>query len=222
VEALERRARGRGKTIFTGKRRNQIEGDRWYYGGGGLPIVVVDLDSARKAIHEIMEQGEGLDHTIFDGDNRFGQVDELAHYFRFYEIRKGRRYLPTDAPNHLPHGPEVPVDWSARYPMAPNPKMRDYRRRPEIYQLMVAFNRKYTTLLEALHAAFNGKPAALRDAVPLMYELKYRAQALMRIPTGRADGTTVGPSFEFVPVTASPAGSRRAGRRPRAASRRRT
>ncbi|MDX2121082.1 MAG: ferritin-like protein [Gemmatimonadota bacterium] len=221
VELLERRARKRGKTIFTGKRRHQIAGEQWYYGGGGAPIMVVDLDSARKAIHEIMEQGEGLDHTIFDGDNQFGQVDELAHYFRFYEIRKGRRYLPTDAPHHLPHGAELPVDWSARYPMTPNPKVRDFRKQPGIHRLMVEFNQRYTALLQALHTAFNGKPAALRDAVPLMYELKYRAQALMTIPTGRADGSTAGPSFELVPVSAAARGSRPSAQRRRAATRRR-
>jgi Ferritin-like len=197
VEYLERRARRAGKTIFTGNRRRQVDGAAWYYGGGGVPVMVHDLDSARKAIHEIMEQGEGLDHTIFDGDNQFGQVDELAHYFRFYEIRQGRRFLPTDVPHHHPTGPELPVDWAARYPMAANPRARDYRKQPEIHRLMVEFNRKYTVLLQALHTAFNGQPGALRDAVPLMYELKYRAQALMQIPSGRKDGTTVGPSFEF-------------------------
>lgn len=222
VETLERRARKRGKTIFTGKRSHQIDGDKWYYGGGGAPIMVVDLPSARKAIGEIMEQGEGLDHTIFDGDNQFGQVDELAHYFRFYEIRKGRRYLPTDAPHHLPHGPELPVDWSARYPMTPNPKARDFRKQPATHRLMVEFNQRYTALLQALHTAFNGKPGALRDAVPLMYELKYRAQALMTIPTGRPDGSTAGPSFEFAPVSAAPKGSRPSAQRRRAATRRRS
>jgi len=47
-------------------------------------------------------------------------------------------------------------------------------------------------------AVFNGAPARLVDAVPMMYDLKYRAQALMAIPTGRRDGLTVGPSFEYV------------------------
>ena len=172
-------------------------GASFYYGGGGEPIEVVDLASARHAIEEIAEQGEGLDHTIFDGDNQFGQVDELAHYFRFYEIRSGRRFAATDVPKHGPTGPELPVDWSAHYPMAPNPKASDYADQPEIHQLMVGFNRKYTSLLRALDTAFNGTPSALLDAVPLMYDLKYRAQALMAIPTGRKDGTTVGPSFEF-------------------------
>jgi hypothetical protein len=34
--------------------------------------------------------------------------------------------------------------------------------------------------------------------VPMMYDLKYRAQELMAVPSGHADGTTVGPSFEYV------------------------
>ncbi|MGE0442800.1 MAG: ferritin-like protein [Gemmatimonadales bacterium] len=218
IELLEGRARARGKTIFTGPRRRQIEGSRWYYGGGGKPIEVHDLASARAAIHEIMEQGEGLDHTIFDGDERFGQVDELAHYFRFFEIRHGRRFLPTDTV-HLATGAELPVDWSAAYPMETDPRARRYVRRPDIHRLMVAFNRRYTQLLDVLHRAFTGKPDQLQAAVPIMYELKYQARALMAIPTGRKDGSTVGPSFEFTPARASRRGSRRGARTRRSASR---
>jgi Ferritin-like len=198
-EKLEHRARKSGGTIFTGRRSRQIDGESWYYGGGGAPIAVTDLDSATHAIHEIMDQGEGLDHTIFDGDDQFGQVDELAHYFRFNEIQAGRRYQKTDGPTRHPTGAELPVDWSAAYPMTPNPRANDYRDQPEIHHLMVGFNKQYTALLRALDAGFNGKPSALGEAVPIMYDLKYRAQALMAIPSGRGDGTTVGPGFEFTP-----------------------
>lgn len=199
LDAFERLASrtGGARKLFTGKRSRQISAATAYYGGGGQPIEVVDLDTARAAIREIAEQGEGFDQTIFDNDSQFGQVDELAHYFRFYEIRAGRRFLPTDSPRHRPTGPELLVDWSARYPMAPNPRARQYADRPEIHRLMTEFNRKYTALLKVLHTAFNGTPSALTEAVPVMYALKYRAQALMAIPTGRSDGTTVGPSFEF-------------------------
>ena len=185
------------ETVFCGQRSRQVGGAA-YYGGGGTPIEVNDLDSAKRAIQEIAEQGEGFDETIFDGDNQFGQVDELAHYYRFREIRAGRRYLATDTPHRAPTGPELLVDWSARYPMAPNPRASDYVDRPEIHQLMTDFNRIYTRLLRTLHAVFNGSPAQLREAVPMMYDLKYRAQALMAIPTGRKDGSTVGPSFEYM------------------------
>lgn len=199
MERLEAASKKAGKTIFTGDRAKQVHGRTWYYGGGGEPIEVWNLETAITAIHEIMEQGEGFDHTIEDGDTQFGEVSELAHYYRFYEIRKGRRFLKTDKPGHLPTGPALPVDWKAAHPMAPNPKMEAYEDRPEVHRLMLSFNRKYMQLLEALETAFNGKPQALRDAVPLMYQLKYAAQALMVIPSGRNDGTTVGPSFEFTP-----------------------
>lgn len=224
LEEMEHRARRRGKTIFTGKRSFQVDGDVWYYGGGGNPVVVHDLASAKEAIGEIMEQGEGLDHTIFDGDDRFGQTDELAHYFRFNEVALGRRYLPTDTPRDGPTGPELPVDWSARYPMEIDPKIARYMRKPEIHQAMREFNSGYTELLRQLHQAFNGKPGKLRDAVPLMYQLKYQAQALMAVPTGRADGSTVGPSFEVIapPSVALRKGSRRPARTQRSAPRRRS
>jgi hypothetical protein len=190
---------GGEKKLFVGSASKQIDGSSWYYGGGGVPFAVHDLATALAAIDEITEQGEGYDHTLYDGDNRFGQVDELAHFFRFNEIRAGRRYQATDTPNGYPTGAALVVDWSARFPMAPNPKASEYADRPEIHQLMVEFNQTYTKLLGALDTAFNGTPAELLKAVPLMYDLRYRAQTLMAIPSGRGDGTTVGPSFEFTP-----------------------
>ena len=62
---------------------------------------------------------------------------------------------------------------------------------------MIKGNRIYTRLLRQLQAAFTGTPDALRDAVPIMYEFRYQAEALMRIPSPLSPGTTVGPSFEF-------------------------
>ena len=51
VETLERRARARGKTIFTGKRSRQVAGDKWYYGGGGAPVTVESvLNQVRKTV----------------------------------------------------------------------------------------------------------------------------------------------------------------------------
>jgi rubrerythrin len=183
--------------LFNGDSARQVRPEHWYYGGGGEVVVVTDLASAKRALEEVKEQGEGIDHTIFDGDTQFGQVDELAHYFRFNEIRYGRRYLGTDTPSSGPRGDEMVVDWQAVHPATPNPKATDFADQPEVHALMVGANRTYTRLLEVLHQGFSGKPDLLLQAVPVMYELKYAVQALMKIPSGRGDGRTVGFGFEY-------------------------
>ena len=58
------------------------------------------------------------------------------------------------------------------------------------------FNQTYQTLLNALHATFNGEPGQLDDTIGLMYSLDLAARKLMETPSGRGDGTTAGPSFE--------------------------
>jgi hypothetical protein len=184
------------ETLFCGHADRQVDPRSWYYGGGGAPVVVTNLKTALAALQEIKVQGEGSDHSIFDGDAELGQTEELAHYFRFEEIKVGCRYTLRDTPGR-PTGAELPVDWAAVHPMRPNPKARMYQEQPDIHRLMIDFNKTYTTLLRTLHLAFNGQPDSLFNAVPTMYEMKYRAQALMKIPSGRHDGTTVGPSFEY-------------------------
>lgn len=183
-------------SIFTGDVQRQVRPEHWYYGGGGHALIVTDAESACKAIEEVVEQGEGVTGALFDDDRMDGSDKyELAHYYRFKEIELGRCYLQSDTPESGPRGPELLVDWESSYPMTINPKVRDFAGEPEIQALMQQFNRLYTKLLDVLHDAFNGQPHLLRDAVPLMYDLKYRAQALMRIPW--RDGRTAGPSFEL-------------------------
>ena len=182
--------------LFTGDRARQITPEQWYYGGGGTAVVVTDLASARDAIEEVIEQGEGA-KGIFDNSGARGVKRELAHYYKFNEISAGRCYLDSDTEQSGPTGVELPIDWSAVHPMRPNPTVATFDGQPETQALMVEFNRVYTRLLDVLHKAFNGEQQLLRDAVPLMFDLKYRAQALMKIPSGAGDGSTAGPSFEY-------------------------
>lgn len=183
--------------VFTGHPSKQVQPGTWYYGGGGDVVAVHDLTSALSALEEVMEQGEGFAGEIFDNDGRFNDVDELAHYFRFMELKLGRRYEPTDTPKSGPTGNQLPIDWSAILPMRANPHSEEYRDYPSIHRQMVLFNRIYTRLLHQLDLAFNGTPGALREAAPIMYELKYQAESLMRIPSPLESGKTVGPAFEF-------------------------
>jgi hypothetical protein len=184
--------------IFSGDPARQV-GAEHFYGGGGQLLVVRGLGHALEAIEEIIGQGEGIDRTIFDTDAvLFGEQVEYAHYFRFNEVRQGRRYLATDTPHGGPTGPAIPVDWDDAIDMAPNPRLADYPEGSPVRQQMLAFNRGYTRLLRQLHRACNGHPQVLREeAVATMYELKVQALALLNLPDGR--GRRAGPSFEYAP-----------------------
>ncbi|MEO6446529.1 MAG: ferritin-like protein, partial [Gemmatimonadaceae bacterium] len=196
IEKLDADMGKRGEKLFIGPADRQVP-TTWYYGGGGAVRPVCCLKTAQAALLEVVEQGEGAHHGLYDDDNKYGQTAEVAHYYRFMEILKQRRYGPKDTPQSGPSGQELPMDWSAIYPMHPNPKVKDYEKQPSVQRMMVQFNRSYTTLLRELQLAFNGTPERLMQAVPLMYELRHQGTSLMKIPSCHGDGTTVGPSFEY-------------------------
>ncbi len=190
--------------VFTGDARRQVRPEH-YYGGGGEVIVVTDLVSAVHALSTIVVQGEGTSTSVWDGSPEHAMPLEPAHFYAFDEIRRGRFYKVGDEPNH-PTGAPLPVAWEAAYPMHPNPKREQYRERaPEIHRQLEAFDALYFRLLHALHDAFNGAPERFRQAVAEMYELKYRAVALMRTPSPVYPGYNVGPSWGSMPGGHHPA-----------------
>ncbi len=209
------------KHVFSGDAKLQVTGE-YYYGGAGELFVIQNFEDAKRAIEEIVEQGEGLPNEIgveqipgreaapvaalssevssdagFAAQRYDGQL-EPAHYFRFKEIREGRYYQKGDTVHSGPRGPEFPVDWTAALNMRTDPQAAQYADHPQIQSKMIEFNNCYTRLLDRLQLAFTGQPSSLIAAVGDMYELKHRAVELMRIPSPLDDdATTVGPSFEF-------------------------
>lgn len=199
-EALERLSDELGEpALFCGDPARQVTDDV-YYGGAGRIIAVLDLASARRALAEIVEQGEGLDHqSILDGDRDMfhPEREEIAHYFRFSELALGRRFAPGDTPQSGPSGEPVQMDWSAVYPMRANPSGDDHPPGSEVRAAMDAFNRSYCDLLRLLELTFNGHPELLAISTGAMYGIKQQAINLMRLDSG--DGaTSAGPSFEWV------------------------
>jgi CDGSH-type Zn-finger protein len=190
--------------VFSGDPARQITPETFDYRGSGRIVPVYDLASALAAIDEIEEQGEGLKHAeVWDGDrNMFHpERDEVAHYFRLMEIKQGRAYQRGDTPMSGPTGPAFDVNWSAVYPMRPNPRSQDFRGGSAVVAKIGEFNLLYSDLLRDLHRALNGERARFSRTVPAMLQLKTLAQALMQMPTG--DGvTTAGPSFEYMPPVA--------------------
>jgi hypothetical protein len=183
------------KNIFTGKAARQV-GPAHYYGGGGGAFPIRDLDEGRKALDVIMFEGEGIHGSIWDGDEQlFHQQDELAHYFKFDELRQGRCYQHGDRPSTGPTGDPILSDFHAVLPMRPNPKAADHPAGSELRAMSDSFNRTYSALLRSLERAFGGHPNELMASVQTMMTLRYRAVALMRVPIG--DGMTAGPPFEW-------------------------
>jgi len=185
--------------LFCGDPARQVTSSSYYGGSGGI-VAVTDLASARRALGEIVEQGEGVAHqSIWDGDRDMfhPERDEVAHYFRFSELAQGRRHARGDTPQSGPSGEPIVVDWDAVHPMRANPRRADHAQGTAAREAIDAFNRDYCGVLHLLDECFNGSPALLAVATGAMYALKAQAIALMELPSG--DGrTTVGPSFEYV------------------------
>jgi CDGSH-type Zn-finger protein len=188
--------------VFTGDPSRQITPDTFDYRGNGRLVAVHDLASALAAIDEIEEQGEGLKHAeVWDGDRDMfhPERDQVAHYFRFIELARGRAFQRGDTPSSGPSGEPFAVDWTAVYPMRRNPRTQDFHGGSAVVAKMGEFNLLYSDLLRELQRAFNGERERLFRTVPAMLQLKSIAQELMAMPSG--DGTTTaGPSFEYMPA----------------------
>lgn len=192
--------------IFTGDPAKQIRPEQ-YYGSGGKLHPVDALQDVILVFQEIKGQGEGADDSIFDVDpSQFEEGAELAHYFRFKEVFHehyyvGGDYRPFTDENGMmpvttpPVGKPLPVDWSAAYPMKPNPKIADYHSNPQLAEQGKAFNTTYKKLLDAIQAAVEGNAEELPKSIMYMYALKEQAIGLMSQPLDSQ--YNAGPTFEY-------------------------
>jgi len=188
INYLEQEYRKQGKTLFTGDPSRQVTPE-YYYSGGGEIVAVTDLESGVKALQLIAEQGEGLGGGVYDGEG------ELAHYYRFQQLKIGRFYLPPDEPDR-PTGPPVTTDWSAAYPVKKNPRIADYPPGTELRAAAEEFNREYAAFLGMLTRAYTGQPQLLLEAVWQMFHVRDGIVRLVRNPFPGRDGVNAGPTFE--------------------------
>jgi Ferritin-like len=151
--------------------------------------------------YDVNDAGEFVvdDELVVDGDVLPYNWKMYSHYARFMEIRHGQRYFPDQPVREKPRGAILPTDWDAVRPMAIDPSTQRYRG-TWAYEPMMACNRTYTALIDMTYAGFNGEQKRLRDAVGLMYELKYQADALFNTPSPLEcePGRTLGPAFEYL------------------------
>ncbi|MET7335755.1 ferritin-like domain-containing protein [Nonomuraea sp. NPDC005650] len=186
------------QTVFCGDPARQVGAEHFRHTAGRL-VQVVDLASALAALEEIVEQGEGTARGgVWDGDQDVfhPEREEVGHYYRFQELKLGRRYQRGDTPQSGPTGEKISVDPAGVHPMRHNPRLSDHPAGSAIRTAQEEFNHTYCAVLHLLERAFNGSPKLLGVATGTMYALKAQAQALMRMP--EQDSAMAGPTFEYV------------------------
>jgi hypothetical protein len=184
--ALKEKITDLGDSIFVvGPSRQVLQ---WFDAGRLFPIT--DVGSAVKGLDVIVVEGEGT------STDPFQVPGNPAHYYKFGEIFHGRTIIRT--PGGFAYGGDpIPFDPGGVYPMKPNPKIADFAEGTQARTRVERFAYSYSSLLNALHEAFNGQPAKINTAIGLMYELKVEAVALMQTPAGDGTGLTAGPSYEY-------------------------
>ena len=179
-----------GRELFTGDIKRQVTSE-YYYSGGGELYPVTDLDSAVNAANLVIGQGEG--HGI---KGIYDHEGELAHLYRFHQLKKGQYYQAGDKPFE-PSGPPLNVDWGAVYPIKKNASLSDYPESSELHAAAVAFNKSYAEFLYFLTNAYNGRPDLLLEAVPQMFRLRNKMTQLIHNPIPGRDGENAAPTFEM-------------------------
>lgn len=192
IEGLEKLAAG-DPGLFCGNPALQV-GPEYFYSGGGNVIPVSDLDSARRALNFIADQGEGLDSGVYDADG------ELAHYYRFRQLQLGRYYQVGDLPG-APSGPPLSVAWDEVHNVKVSAKLADYPAGSGLAAAARQFNADYGAFLALLTRAFNGEPALLLDAVWAMFRLRDGFNRLIRNPLPGSGGLHAAPTFEIPAVS---------------------
>lgn len=184
--------------------RNQLDDAQFFQ---GQIFAVNNYDDAHRAITNIVSEGEGTPVTPGNSGSPLDFENDLAHYYRFWEIERNQLLEKADNPVGYAWGGPLGVDWSAVYPAIPDPENHDFSNDPPAAQAaQSACNTAYTQMINALGSAFEGKTGALGVAVRAMFDLRMAAYAALNTPL--ANGSSVsGPAFKYLGPTirASPA-----------------
>lgn len=155
-----------------------------------VPNVVANFDDFNMAIDLIRRQGEGASGEPFD-DN----PNDLAHFYRFKAIKLGCQLIWDAESKVLRKGAVLAMP--SVLPAAPPPGGQfGPATSREVRDLASEFNRQYSSLLDALEAAWSGGGhERLLFAIEKMFTLEAIAQKLLR--RARPDGRGYVPDFRY-------------------------
>ena len=157
----------------------------------GTVHIITDGKSAREAINQIIEQGEG------EGPLTPGHVatGNYGHFYRFEEIVCQRKLIQTEEGGYAYAGAPIEYNPEGVYPMRDNPSGDTIVPDTDCYTEAKAFHRIYRSFLRVLHETFNGEPQKIHLSVELMEALQVHAKKCMWTPYG--EGNTCGPVWEY-------------------------
>lgn len=183
-----------GDSALAGDPARQVVAPRWF--SAERLFAITDAASAARALALIVAEGEGTLDAPVDPDG------DIAHYYRFEAIRRGRRLVRDDtvAAGYSFTGAPYPFDPAGVWPLTANQRHTDLARRSEAWRRVQQFRVTLTRLLQSLQRVVDGEPDHLDAAMGIMFELKLAGQLLAGVPVmsgGAPSGLHAGPVFEY-------------------------
>ena len=163
---------------------------------GGSIHIITDSTAAKKAISEIIEQGEGaspLDPTV---NHLPISEDNIAHFYKFEEI-VCERHLVKKHGSYCYSGSLIPYNSSGVWPMQSNPSKDKIRPNTNCYTQAKAFHGIYRALLRILQVVLDGHSERIKDAIAVMESLGIHAHQVMQTRLHPHEETTCGPVWDY-------------------------
>lgn len=185
--------------------RNQVDDGQFFQGN---VFAVNGFEDASTAIDNIVSEGEGSPKTPENKGSPLDFRNELAHYYRFWEVFKNQviekdvKAGPKDSGYQW--GAPLGVDFAKSYPAIVDPETHDFSgESAAVRAAQDKCNAAYAAMIAALSHAFSGVNGQLGVAVRAMFDL--RMAAIEALNTPLKSGKVAGPAF-LPPVQTGAAG----------------
>lgn len=157
---------------------------------GEYPTIIDNRATALKAIAVIVEQGEGSPQDPFSDDGGSPPNEkELAHYYRFAEILKGRKLIQRSDGTYAYEGGVIEMPEVLPVGKVPPEGYPDHLE-------IVEFNSYYSSILTGIERAWETvDQALLKTSFRAMHDLTDKGRRIMQIDRG--DGQRLCPDFRF-------------------------